>query len=139
MCKNPVFLTKTVLVCNQGYLYLKGTETVKENNKMCKYGITVLSSRSKRSHRGPETFFDLIGGNKYSWSWKRQDDGRFALSIFNNRSHIATCYTDGEIYMGTGAKPTQHDLITENLELFLDWAKNWLKKNKWAKTWKPKA
>ena len=106
---------------------------------MCKnkYGITVLSARSKKSHLGPLEFLGIIAAGS-SWSWKRQRDGRFALSLFDNSKHIATCYTDGEIYMGTGTADTKYDLIQENIDIFLKWADYWRSKNKWAETWKPK-
>ena len=105
---------------------------------MSKYGITVLSARSKKAHLGPNEFLShvVLGA---SWSFKRQKDGRFALALFQNSSHLLTCYTDGEIYMGQGAIPSLEDVVVENLDLFLDWAKNWRTKNKWAETWTPKS
>jgi hypothetical protein len=41
--------------------------------------------------------------------------------------------------MGNGAIPSLEDVVVENLDLFLEWAKNWRAKNKWAETWTPKA
>ncbi len=104
---------------------------------MCKYGITVLSARSKKAHFGPHDFLShvVLGA---SWSFKRQKDGRFALAVFQNKSHLVTCYTDGEIYMGRGAIPNLGDVVEEYMDLFPNWAKNWRAKNKWAETWKPK-
>ena len=105
---------------------------------MSKYGITVLSARSKKAHFGPHDFLShvVLGA---SWSFKRQNDGRFALAVFQNKSHLVTVYTDGEIYMGNGAIPSLEEVVEENLDSFLEWAKNWRAKNKWAETWKPKA
>ena len=105
---------------------------------MCKYGITVLSARSKKAHFGPHDFLSYVVLGA-SWSFKRQNDGRFALSVFQNKSHLVTVYTDGEIRMGNGAIPSLQEVVEENLDSFVEWAKNWRAKNKWAETWTPKA
>lgn len=107
-----------------------------------KYGITVLSSRSPRSRGGPVEYIESAGLKGATWAFKRLDDGRFTLTVFKRGRRIVTLDTGGaegygfDVADGVDERVEKH--LNGNHIMFLEWADKWLKKNKWAKTWKPR-